>query len=278
MTRSLEQAHPYTLEYPGRILDKAVKSAFLQILNDIEENQADPQKYLRAIFTVLINLMARSKVSLNLFENTNEDSNQTPQADTITIENIVNLLNYHFSYNYRIAGASRLPVLAIYSAYEVLMGIERYKGKTLSPLKSHTTSDIKSGGIGDIEVLDENQNFFEAVEIKHNIPISAILVRDAYQKFAETSISRYYLLTTAEPNVDDVDAVNLFVRRIRTLHGCEVIVNGILPSLKYYLRLLSDPKLFLDCYSKNLQLDFNQNTDVKEVHLRYWNELLNSLL
>lgn len=278
LTRSLEQAHPYTLEYPGRILDKAVKSAFLQILNDIEENQADPQKYLRAIFTVLINLMARSKVSLNLFENTNEDSNQTPQADTITIENIVNLLNYHFSYNYRIAGASRLPVLAIYSAYEVLMGIERYEGKTLSPLKSHTTSDIKSGGIGDIEVLDENQNFFEAVEIKHNIPISAILVRDAYQKFAETSISRYYLLTTAEPNVDDVDAVNLFVRRIRTLHGCEVIVNSILPSLKYYLRLLSDPKLFLDCYSKNLQLDFNQNTDVKAVHLRYWNELLNSLL
>lgn len=278
LTRSLEQAHPYTLEYPGRILNKTVREAFLQILNDIEENQADPKKYLRAIFTALINLMARSQVNFNLFENTNEDSTEIQKPNTITIETIVNLLNYHFSYNYHIAGASRLPVLAIYSAYEVLMGIERYEGKTLSALKSHTTSDIKSGGIGDIEVLDENQNFFEAVEIKHNIPISTILVRDAYQKFAETSLSRYYLLTTAEPNVDDVDAVNLSVRRIRTLHGCEVIVNGILPSLKYYLRLLSDPKLFLDCYSKNLQLDFQQNTDVKEIHLRYWNELLNSLL
>ena len=277
LTRSLEQAHPYTLEYPGRILNKTVREAFLQILNDIEENRADPKKYLLAIFTALINLMARWQVNVSLFENTNEDSTEIQKPDTMTIENIVNLLNYHFSYNYHIAGASRLPVLAIYSAYEVLMGIERYKGKTLSPLKSHTTSDIKSGGIGDIEVLDENQNFFEAVEIKHNIPISTILVRDAYQKFAETSISRYYLLTTAEPNVDDVDSVNLFVRRIRTLHGCEVIVNGILPSLKYYLRLLSDPKLFLDCYSKNLQLDFDQNTDIKEAHLRYWNELLNSL-
>ena len=195
----------------------------------------------------------------------------------MSLENIVTLLDYHFSYNYRVAGGSRLPVLAVYSAYEMLLAIERYNSKTLSPLKTHTTSDTKSGGIGDIEVLDEKGNFFEAVEIKHNIPISRELVRDAYQKFSETSVSRYYLLTTSEPNVDNAETVDSLVHQIRTRHGCEVIVNGILPTLKYYLRLLSNPRLFLDCYSKNLQLDFNQNTDIKEVHLRYWNELLDSL-
>ena len=42
LTRSLEQNLPYTLEYPGRIQGKTVKDAFLQILNDIEENKADP--------------------------------------------------------------------------------------------------------------------------------------------------------------------------------------------------------------------------------------------
>ena len=278
LTRSLEQAHPYTLTYPGRILDKAVREAFLQILNDIEENQADPKKYLRAIFISLINLMARSQVNLSLFEETNGNSTQPSQSDTITIENIVNLLKYHFSYNYRVSGASRLPVLAVFSAYEVLMSIERYEGKMLSPLKSHTTSDTKSGGIGDIEVLDENEDFFEAVEIKHNIPISPDIVQRAYQKFAETSACRYYLLTTAEPNVDDPKTVDQLVQKIHRQHGCEVIVNGIIPSLKYYLRLLSNPKLLLDCYSKNLQLDFNQNTDIKEAHLRYWNELLRNPL
>lgn len=278
LTRSLEQAHPYTLTYPGRILDKAVREAFLQILNDLEENQADPKKYLRAIFISLVNLMARSQVNLSLFEETDGNSTQPSQSDTITIENIVNLLKYHFSYNYRVSGASRLPVLAVFSAYEVLMSIERYEGKMLFPLKSHTTSDTKSGGIGDIEVLDENEVFFEAVEIKHNIPISPDIVQRAYQKFAETSACRYYLLTTAEPNVDDPKTVDQLVRKIRRQHGCEVIVNGIIPSLKYYLRLLSDPKLFLDCYSKNLQLDFNQNTDIKEVHLCYWNELLRNPL
>ncbi|MXZ01121.1 hypothetical protein F4Y93_10905 [Candidatus Poribacteria bacterium] len=188
LTRSLEQAHPYTLEYPGRILDRGVREAFLYILNDIEENQADPKKYLYAIFAYLIHVMKRSQVSLSLFEEANRDPNQFRQSDTVTIENIVTLLNYHFSYNYRVSGASRLPVLAVYSVYEMLMSIERYRGKTLSPLKSHTTSDIKSGGIGDIEVVDDNGNFFEAVEIKHDILISSTLVRDAYQKFSEISL------------------------------------------------------------------------------------------
>ena len=278
LTRSLEQVDPFTLEFRGKIRNEYVKKAFLEILNDIEENQADPKKYLQAIFTSLINLMERSTNSLSLLELDDTDSAQIPQSDTVTIDNIVNLLKYHFSFNYRVAGASRLPVLAVYSAYEMLMSLERYEGKTLQPLKSHTTSDIKSGGIGDIEVLDENGEFFEAVEIKHNIQISSTLVRDAYQKFAETSISRYYLLTTAEPNVDDTDPVDLLVRQIHTRHGCEVIVNGILPSLKYYLRLLSNPRLVLDCYSRNLQLDFKQSTDIKEIHLRHWNELLESQL
>ena len=239
LTRSLEQAHPYTLEYPGKILDKAMKEAFLQILNDIEENRADPKKYLQAIFSSLINSMAKSQVNLSLFEEANEHATGTQESGTITIDNIVNLLKYHFSYDYRVAGASRLPVLAVYSAYEMLMMLARYERKTLLPLKSHTTSDVKSGGIGDIEVLDENEKFFEGVEIKHNIPISQSLVRDAYQKFADTSVCRYYLLTTAEPNVDDVGAVDRLVQQIHRQYGCEVIVNGILPSLKYYLRLLT---------------------------------------
>ena len=196
----------------------------------------------------------------------------------ITIANIVDILNYHFSCNYQVTGASRLPVLAVYSAYKLFMKFERYKGKRLSLLKSHTTLDTRSGGIGDIEVLDENGFFFEALQIKHNIPISSELVQDAYQKFSETSVSRYYLLTTAEPNVDDPSAVDLLVQKIYRQNSCEVIVNGILPSLKYYLRLLSNPKLFLDRYRENLQLDFNQNTDIKEVHLHRWKELSEPLL
>lgn len=272
LTRSLEQAHPFTLDFPGRIRNLSVKDAFLQILNDIEENHANPKNYLQAIFAAMIDLMSRSRINLDLFESENEGFSKTQQ--TITIESIVNLLRRHFSIGYGVAGASRLPVLAVYSAYQMLVAIDRYKGKTLASLKSHTTSDIKSGGIGDIEVLDEKGDFFEAVEIKHNIPISSGIVQVAYEKFAQTPVSRYYLLTTAEPNVENVDQVNDLVNDIHQRHGCEVIVNGILPTLKYYLRLLSNPELFIENYSKNLELDYNKNTDIKEIHLRYWKDFL----
>ena len=77
------------------------------------------------------------------------------------------------------------------------------------------------------------------------------------------------------PNVEDVDSVNELVSEIHRQHGCEVIVNGILPSLKYYLRLLINSQLFLENYSKNLQLDFQQKAEIKETHLRYWETLLN---
>ena len=271
LTRSLEQAHPYTLEYEGGIGSRTMKDAFLQILNDIEEHKADPKKYLQSIFSALITLMKESQISFDFLK-------EAQHTETVTIEKIVDLLRHHFSHDYGVAGASRLPVVAVYSAYELLMEIQRYEGKTLSPLKSHTTADTRSHGIraiGDIEIM-HNNNFFEGVEIKHNIPISLGLVEDAYQKFAQTPVSRYYLLTTAEPNVEDIDSVNDFVSEIHKQHGCEVIVNGILPSLKYYLRLLSSPQLFLEVYSRNLQLDFKQKAEIKETHLRYWETLLNS--
>ena len=270
LTRSLEQPYPYTLDYEGKIRNKTVKNAFLQILNDIEENKADPKKYLHAIFSALITWMEESKINFDFLK-------ETQPTETVTIGKIVDLLSHHFSHDYGVAGASRLPVVAVYSAYELLMEIQRYEGKTLLPLKSHTTADTKSRGIraiGDIEVMHDNR-FFEGVEIKHNIPISLGLVEDAYQKFAQTPVSRYYLLTTAEPNVEDIDSVNEFVSEIHKKHGCEVIVNGILPSLKYYLRLLSSPQLFLEVYSRNLQSDFQQKAEIKETHLRYWEALLN---
>jgi DNA (cytosine-5)-methyltransferase 1 len=269
LTRSLEQVHAFTLDFPGKIRNTSVKNAFLHILNDIEENQASPEEYLLALFELLIDYTENSKI---IIEPILRDS-----SDSISIENIIEMLLDHFFHSYGVSGASRLPVLAIYSAHELLMGYDRYIGKELCPLKSHTTSDTKSSGIGDIEVLDEQGNFFEGVEIKHGIPITPMLVQDAFDKFANTEVCRYYLLTTAEPEMEDVDAIRALIYKLRSEHGCEIIVNGIIPSLKYYLRLLNDPVMFLDCYGGNLQADFDISTDVKRIHLQYWDELLASV-
>ena len=276
LTRSLEQAHPYTLDYPGRIRDISVRESFLQILNDVEENQADPNLYLCAVFVALNDVVNRTIADLDNMSASARRYTLSVRSKSITIDEIMNLLRQQLSFNYGVAGASRLPVLAVFSAYEMLMSIERYRNKTLQRLKFHTVSDAKSGGIGDIEVLDEKGNYFEAVEIKHNITISSSIVDDAYHKFSDAALSRYYILTTAENDIDDRSAVNDSIRRIRDQHGCEVIVNGILPSIKYYLRLLSDPTLFLDYYTKNIRSDFMLDANIKDSHIRYWNELLQS--
>ena len=68
LPRSLEQPYPYTLEYPGKIRSKTVKDAFLQILNDVEENRADPKKYLQAIFSALIALMKESQINFDFLK------------------------------------------------------------------------------------------------------------------------------------------------------------------------------------------------------------------
>ena len=269
LTRSLEQVHAFTLDFPGKIRNASVKNAFLHILNDIEENQASPEEYLLALFELLIDYTESSKIFIEPI--------LRDRRDSIWIENIIEMLRDHFFHSYGVSGASRLPVLAIYSAYELLMGYDRYIGKELCPLKSHTTSDTKSSGIGDIEVLDEQGNFFEGIEIKHGILITPMLVQDAFDKFTNTAVCRYYLLTTAEPEMEDVDAIRTLIYKLRSEHGCEIIVNGIIPSLKYYLRLLNDPVMFLDCYGGNLQADFDISTDVKRIHLQYWDELLASV-
>ncbi len=268
LTRSIEQDHPFTLDFPGRIQVAQVKNAFLQILNDVQEKGQAPEPYLRALFGALLR---RAEAAVIVFA-------PLPKERRVTVQAVTNGLESHFFYRYAGAGASRLPVLALYALYELLMETNpRYKDKRLLPLKSHTTSDLKSASIGDIEIADTDGAFFEAVEVKHEIAINARLVTDAFNKFAPLPVHRYYLLTTANPNVTDLDEVNQIVARVAREHGCEIIVNGLLPTLKYYLRLLDDPAAFIAGYTALLERDFAAGADIKETHLRRWNEILTEL-
>jgi DNA (cytosine-5)-methyltransferase 1 len=58
LTRSLEQPHPLTKDFPGKIRDKRIKDALLRILDDVEEHGAAPDKYLTSLFVLLIQYTA----------------------------------------------------------------------------------------------------------------------------------------------------------------------------------------------------------------------------
>lgn len=154
-----------------------------------------------------------------------------------------------------------------------MMGqVARYKDKLLCPLESHNSADSQSGRIGDIDVNNENSTAFEGVEIKHEIPITAQLVSDAYEKFKIYNTDRYYLLTTANMDSADWENIDKEVIRIRQIHGCQVIVNGVYTTLKYYLRLLNDPAEFIDKYVELMKHD----ETIKFQHKTVWNDLVSA--
>ena len=263
LTRSLEQLHAFTLDFPGRINNTAVKSAFLNILNDVEENGFSAEDYLTNIFRLSIIEKAKKTVTL---------VNPVDSESSVNIEQIINYLKKHFYYGYSTRGASILPVVAFYSIYEcIIEEIGRYKNKKLDKLASHTSCDRSSKATGDIVIRDIDTNeIYEVVEVKFDIVPNTIMINDAYEKFKTEPIQRYYVLSTAHAEGEEASKIEKEVIRIREEHGCQVIVNGILPSLKYYLRLLEDTDKFMIRYVKNLQ----DNTELDFEHKIAWNRIL----
>lgn len=263
LTRSLEQAHPFTLDFPGKINNKAVKKAFLQILNDVEENGVDAERYLTNIFRLSIIEKAKKTVTL---------VNPIKSESSLNIEQIMEYLKKHFYYNYSSRGASILPVVAFYSVYECLINeIGRYKNKRLDKLGSHTSCDRSSKATGDIVIRDITTNeLYEVIEIKFDITPNVIMIKDAYEKFKGEPIQRYYVLSTAHADNEEELKINEEIIKIREEHGCQVIVNGIFPSLKYYLRLLENTDEFMNRYVENLQ----ENPELNFEHKIAWNRVL----
>ena len=263
LTRSLEQNRPYTMDYQGKIRIKKVKTAFLKILDDIEENNADPNKYLK----VLINrsVTEKNKKAVVLV-------NPIVKESKSSIKDIIYFLNEHFYYPYKHAGASILPVIAIYSIYQcIIEELKRFKEKELDKLASHTSCDKSSGATGYIVVRNKSDNeLYEVVEVKFEIPIDTIMIKDAYKKFSPTKIQRYYILSTESIKDDENESCHKAINDIRNKHGCQVIINGVFPTLRYYLRLLENVDIFLDKYLNNLKV----NTEVKQEHKVAWNTIM----
>ena len=260
LTRALEQKVPYDKNYSGAITPKELKPVFLEILAKIE-NGADCTKYLSYILQGLI--IKRNLQNIDLAKPT-----------TLSINSILDLLDKHFNGSYKAEGAARLPVLAIYSSYQCLIQeTKRFEKKELLAIESHTSSDKSSGRVGDIDILDEKNRVFEAVEVKHGISITLQLVQDAFEKFKTTPIDRYYILSTASPDKEEFKKIEAETQRIKNVHGCQLIVNGIMPTIKYYLRLLDKTSEFIENYVNLIEVD----KSLKFEHKERWNQLIGEM-
>ncbi len=257
LTRSLEQAMPYTFEYSGSIRPNSIKNSFLKIINLIQTEDVDPAQSLRYVLKKLI-IMRDRNLNLNLFK---------PSGKTIS--EINNYLEKHFSIAER--GASRLPTLALYAVYQQMLNeVSKFKNCILLDLQPHNSPDRRAGYIGDIQVNTVDGVPFEAVEVKHGIEIDLDTLKESYLKFQTEPVKTYYLLSTCE-NIRDIERITTEIISIRKTHGCQVIINGVLCSLRYYLRLLKDTDVFLRNYVSLVECD-----SALSFNIRFnWNEVVN---
>lgn len=257
-TRTFERPRPYTLDYPENI--GHAKSEFLQILDLVQARGTS--EAARDLLTYLFYKQIQYRES-QAFELT--------VPGIRDIDAILSMLDRHINYHYSQKGASRLPVLALHAVYSCMMPeISRYKDKVLRPLQRHEAADARTGTMGDIEVRNIDETPFEGLEVKHGITVDLSAIQSAYEKFHGTpSVSRYYILTTAvQCGGDDRESLDL-LSQIRRSHGCEVIVNGVLPTIRYYLRLLSNPACIFAAYTRLLATDESLGYE----HRKKWNEI-----
>lgn len=259
LTRSLEQPYPYTMSYNGAI-GGGVRDSFLTILDLIERSQLDAEEAAKFLLHKVKKFCAADVVEIVKLE----------EKDDLTIDSIICFLQEQFQFKYAASGGSKLPVIAFHSIYQIIIKEnKRYEGASLKELGSHTASDRTSRTSGDIEIFKDS-SLFESVEIKLDKIIDETIVRVAMEKIYKHNPKRYYILSNVGYDEENFEVLTEIVNQVRDQHGCQIIINGLVPTLKYYLRLISDLNEFLTIYLKSIEVD----QELKQIHKLKTNEFV----
>ncbi|MBS1572270.1 MAG: DNA cytosine methyltransferase, partial [Bacteroidetes bacterium] len=81
---------------------------------------------------------------------------------------------------------------------------------------------------------------------------------------------RYYILSYFGVKESDKIEIADLVDELKLKHGCQIIINGLLPTIKYYLRLITSLDEFVTNYNELIKND----TEIKKIHKEKWNELI----
>ena len=116
----------------------------------------------------------------------------------------------------------------------------------------------------------KEEKLFEAIEIKLDKSIDVNILRIAKEKIVRYNPKRYYILSYYEINEKDRDVINEIIEEVKSKHGCQIVVNGVLSTLKYYMRLVSNLEEFISIYSNLIEKD----SELKRIHKEKWNEFV----
>lgn len=235
----------------------------VKVVNEVEESQ-QPRAVAEAVATVIL---------YRLIEERDKGKVSLEKPKELQIDLVVELLHRHFNKTYS-KNAPRLPQIAIYAIYSCIVNsMERYQGLELQPLERMKTANRKTGSVGDIDV-NRGKQPEEAVEVKLGIEITEAEVNEAIEKIRHASVSRYLILSTAGISKDHETKIKQIQYDFRRANGCEIIVNGVIDTIKYYLRLIRSTTDFIYAYTTIVETD----PDVSYEHRQAWNDVCKEVL
>lgn len=261
LTQTLSFADPWTRAITLKTTPRSVGPALIESVNRLEEFPPEEQASRAA--------SAAKVVLARLIEERNRSKVEITRPKGLTVAEVSGLLVGLMDRPYKRA-APRLPQVMIFAMYIALFqsGLSRYHDCDLEELGRMKAADRKSGTVGDIVVSKLNRPV-EAVETKLDVVITTSIVREAMEKVKSHSVERYLILSTAGIAPSDRTEMMQLVGDFRRSNGCEIIVDGVLPTISYYLRLLPSTALFVDSLADLLESDVELDYE----HRIAWNEL-----
>ena len=261
LTRSIEQASVFDKNFTGKIRNILVKKAFLEIIDSIQVNPSINNEILEYLVFAGKEVARKNIIQIQPIKKLDQFHR---------IEIIRNIKNF-IDFDYAISGASKIPVIAIYSIYKsLLLNQKKYNNYTLKDLGFHTTSDKTSKSSGDIEIFNSENELIESIEVKMNILIDDHLINRVFEKIKTFNPHYYYIITTNEVKISEFSEK---VLEIFNNHGCELMIFNFYEFIEKYLGLI-DKTDFLNQFSKIIVKD----TELKTIHKEKWRDLVSNLL
>ena len=260
LTRSIEQPHPLNKNFPGKVRDEYVKKSFLEIIDIFQKEPSHCENILNYLIKEGKKIKDKNFVPVKKIKT----------KEKIFINDLIKLLMSYLNTHYGVSGISKVPVICIYTIYQIFFKeIDRFKKFTLKEMGFHTTSDRTSRSAGDIEIFDKD-NLVEGFEIKFNKEIDEHLLEIVYEKIKKFNPQRYHIIHTISLSEKNINKLNKKIEEIKDEHGCQIIIDNFFTCLSSYLRLIDNIEDFINLLSKNITKD----KELKLIHKKKWKQLI----
>lgn len=231
---------------------KQAYAALVSLLQDVQEGRIAAESCLTEVIRQLVSMRDSRRESIErLFA-----SAQTRTGE-LSAQQIVEIVHQHL----RQPRGSRLPVLVVSAVYEVIADMT---GKTPRDLSSHTAADMRTGALGDIEIVLPTQSHpYTVYEVKAR-PLRRNDIDTALQKLAQSSVpvAQYVFVVTgsiAEEISSYLEDINK--KHIRT----EFQIFDCIQMLDHFLHFFHEKRNeFLGKYMNLVMQDTAVNQELKE--------------